>query len=256
MPSHQPLNYLLISQAAAAAFAVARLLHFRLSRRFPLFCVYLLMLAVFSGFFSVTSPGSPLYFAVYMVAEPVTWCAAALAVFEMFALVFHDYPGLRTAGRWAVYTAIATSGFISALVGARLPEGVSRNTRLLYVELVADRSVQFSLAAIIIVLMWFLSRYPLYLDRNTYVASGFFSAIFLSQAVVKMIDALSPRLIARNADYPEVGFTALCLLGWGAMMRRWSTSAPSLPHDNKPRETELLQQLESINDILSRSGGR
>jgi len=30
--------------------------------------------------------------------------------------------------------------------------------------------------------MLFLSRYPLHLDRNTYVASGFFSAMFLAMA--------------------------------------------------------------------------
>ena len=112
------------------------------------------------------------------------------------------------------------------------------------------------LAVVILILMLFLSRYPLHLGRNTMVASGFFSAMFLAQAVVRLIDSVSPHLFAGYADYSEVGFTSLCFLGWGFMLQAADAPAPTRVPVNKPREAELLQQLESLNQILSRSARR
>jgi hypothetical protein len=243
-------------QAVAAAFAIVRLLQSGLLRRFPFLCIYLAVIAVMSGVLSVVDEQSKLYFKTYMLAEPASCVAAALAVYEMFALIFRDYRGLRTAGRWTLYVALAASFgvfvFIARFAGGELPQGTV-NSQILFYELILDRSVNFALTAIIVMLMWFLSRYPLNLERNTYVASGFFSAMFLSEAAVKLIDSVSPHLFARYADYPELGFAAVCFVGWGAMIRPANATVPARAHVNLPREAELLQQLTSLNDILSRS---
>ena len=251
MPFRRP-DFLLISQATAAAFTVARLLQFRLARRFPFLCSYLLFIAVASAFLSVVAELSRLYFWTFMIVEPLSWCVAALAVFEMFALVFANYPGLRTAGRWALYAALGASAFISVSIALTFPRGGSPSSRWLFFELGFDRSVHFSLTVVIAILMWFLSRYPLHLDRNTYIASTVFSAMFLAQAAVKLIDSVSPHLFARYADYPEVAFEALCFLGWGIFLQAANAPAPVRAPVNKPREAELLRQLDSLNGILSR----
>ncbi len=256
MPFRQYPDYLLISEAAAAAFAVARLLHFGLWRRFPALISYLLCASLRAAILGVISEKSKAYLWVYLIASPVICCLAALAVREMFALVFRDYPGLRTAGRWALNIALGLSVIVSLVILKAPSPRESANSRRLFYELVFERSITFSLAVIIIILMIFLSRYPLQLDRNTYVASGFFSAMFLAQAAVRLIDSTTLRLIARYADYPEVGFTALCFLGCGMMLRSASVQTPKRVAANKPRETELLQQLESLNNILSRSARR
>jgi hypothetical protein len=256
VPFRQHPDFLLISEAAAAAFAGARLLHFRLGRRFPALISYLLIASLRAAILSLVTEKSKTYLWVYLIASPVICCVAALAVREMFALIFRDYPGLRTAGRWALNAALGLSVIVSLLIlRAPLPNE-SANSRRLFYELVFERSITFSLATIIIILMIFLSRYPLRLDRNTYVASGFFSAMFLAQAAVRLIDSTTLRLLARYADYPEVGFTAFCFLGCGMMLRAASAPAPMRVAANKPRETELLQQLESLNSILSRSARR
>lgn len=253
MPFRPSPDYLLLSEAAAAAFAAARLLHLRLWRRFPFLYSYLVVESLYEAVLSVLADGSKAYFWVYLVASPVIGCVAALAVREMFALIFRDYPGLRTAGRWALYGALTLPVGISlALVRAPWP-GESPNTRRLFYELTFERSVHFTLAVIVVILMIFLSRYPLRLDRNTYVASGFFSALFLAQSSVKLIDSLSPHLFAHYVDYPQVAFTSLCFLGWGVMLRAASAPVSARPPANKPRETQLLQQLESLNNILARS---
>jgi hypothetical protein len=253
----QSLDYRLISQAAAAAFAAARLLHFRLRTRFPFLFSYLVIQAIASAFFSATATNTRLYFWGYIALESIVWFVAAFAVREMFTLIFKDYPGLRTAGRWALYGALVLSIIGSLIIGAVFAPGRSHAASRLFYQMVLDRSINLSLTAIILILMLFLSRYPLNLDRNTYVASGFFSAMFLVEATIKLADSLSPHLNLAYLDYAGVGFTALCLMGWGIMLQAPNNEpAPVRPQANKQRETELLQQLETMNRILSRSVGQ
>ena len=252
----QPLNLLLISQAAAAAFAAARLLHFGMHRRFLFLCSYLLIVAFSCTVFSVLSHKSKAYFWLYLIANPAIWCAAVLSILEMFTLIFRDYPGLRTAGRWSLNVALALSLSVSFL-SLRMPwPNESSNTQWLFYELSLDRSIHFGLAVVTVILLTFLSRYPLHLDRNTYVSSGFFSAMFLVQSLGRLVDSRSQDLFVHYADYSEVAFSALCFVGWGIMLRPVNAAAPERPVPNKPKETELLQQLETLNNILSRAGRR
>lgn len=256
MSFSQSPDYRLISQAAAAAFAAARLLHFRLSSRYPILFSYLIVSTIVYSVFSVLSVKSHAYYWTYIVEQPVSWCVAALAVREMFALIFRDYPGLKTAGRWSFYGALAVSIAISIVFAKSFhPTSVPTSPQLIYM-LQLDRSIGFTLTVTIALLMLSLSRYPLHLDRNTYVASGFFSAIFLADGAVKLIDSISKNLYFRYADYAEVAFAAVCFAGWGLMLRYADKRAPARAVANKPREAELLQQLESLNQILSRSSRR
>jgi hypothetical protein len=246
-------DFLLISQAAAAAFAGARLLHFHLRRRFPFLLSYLLVIALVDLVLSILPLKSKAYYYSFIAASPLAWCAAAMAVFEMFVLIFRDYPGLRTAGRWALNVALALSLIVSFSINNSAFPGESARTHWLFDELILDRSIHFSLAVVIIILMVFLSRYPLHLERNTYVATGFFSAMFLAEAAVRLVDTLTPHLFAHKADDPELGFVTLCFLGCGIALRSAQVPVPARIPVNRPKEAELLQQLESLNDILSRS---
>ena len=222
-------------------------------REFPAFLFYLLSVAIRATLLSPLDRASGTYVRVYLIGGPLVCFAAAFSVYEMFQLIFRNYPGLRTAGRWALYTALFIALTITALI-LRKPWPGTAIDRLVFYELVLERSITFGLAVIVIILMIFLSRYPLHLGRNTYVASGFFSAMFLAQAVVRLIDTLAPNLHAGTAaDYPEVAFTALCLLGWGIMLRPQEAREPLRPPVDERREAELLHQLEALNTILSRS---
>jgi hypothetical protein len=251
LPFRQSPDYLLISQAAAAAFAAARLLHFRLQRRYPYLFTFLLVNSILSIILSLFDVGSVAYYWAFIFSDPAVLLSAVFAVWEMFALVFRDYPGLRTAGRWALYAALGVAA-VAGTAGTFMSGGESRHLTRIALVFAIDRTVSGSLAVIITILMLFLSRYPLRLERNTYVASGFFSAIFLAQVAVRLLDSRSQTMFVRYADYAEVGFTALCFLGWGIMLQRAEAPRERTPV-HKPREAELLQQLETLNGILSRS---
>lgn len=254
MLSNQTSDILLILQAAAAAFAVARLLQFRLTSRYIYLFSYLAATAIFDVGLSTLSRQSAAYYWTYVAAAPTVWLTASLAVYQMFALIFRDFPGLRTAGRWALNGALALAIIVATVIlRAPLPHQSAR-TIALYYELVFDRSVHFGLAAIIIALILFLSRYPLHLDRNTYVASGFFSAVFLAESVTRLVDTLSPSLFTNAVDTPEIAFVALAFAGWGVMLQSHSTAhVPVRAPANPGREAELLRQLDALNGVLTRS---
>ncbi len=247
-------DFLLISQAAAAAFAAARLLQLRLTSRFICLFSYLAATIFFDLSLSIVSPYSQAYFWIYVVAGPTIWVTASLAVFQMFSLIFRDFPGLRTVGRWALNGALAISILVSAaILRAPWPRETAR-TKALYYELIFDRSLHFGLAAIIVALIWFLSRYPLHLTRNTYVASGFFSAVFLAESAARLIDTLNPALYVNDIDRLEIVLVAVAFAVWGMMLQSPATApAPARAPANPDREAELLRQLDAMNAVLTRS---
>ncbi|MGD1070755.1 MAG: hypothetical protein ABSB15_11495 [Bryobacteraceae bacterium] len=242
-------------QAAAASIVAARLLVLGLAKRQPALLTFLLSTALI--FFSLASlpPASAVYFWIYIVSLAVSWAVSLYVVREMFALALDGYPGIRTAGRWAMYGATGISVAASLAVTTAFWNGGARGrSRLLFYLEVVDRSVVFTLAAIVVAILLFLSRYPLHLHRNTYVSTAFFSAVFLSEAVEMMVDSLSPRLFSGWVDRTQILFAAACFVGWAAMLRPEASDAPARVSFENPADRELLQQLESFNTLLARVG--
>jgi hypothetical protein len=169
-------------QAAGAAAAVARLIYFNLSPRFPALLGYLIFLAVIDLVFGLQKQTSGPYFWSYLILEPLKCVFSVLAVREILSLAFDDYPGIRTVGRWVMYAGVALALGISLLLTGFFwaSAAVGRaHSRLFYFE-VSQRSIVFSLAVVIVVILFFLSKYPLHLNKNTLVSSAFFSAVLLS----------------------------------------------------------------------------
>ena len=230
-------------QAVAPAFAVVRLIRLGLRRQFPWLFAYLLFSAAYLALVALLFDHKAAYMVMYSIVQPLNVCVAALAVAEMIGLIFRDYPGLKT----------TVSVCASVVVAAMFPAPEKYGSFFVYYELILERSAVFSLAAIIAVLMVFLSRYPLRLGRNTLVASWFFSALFLAQAAAKLIDSISPHLSSRSVDFTEVGFSSICYVGWGLLLRTADAPEPKRQPIDKLREARLLQQLELMNGVLSRT---
>jgi hypothetical protein len=249
----QVQRVLLVMQAVAPAFAVVRLIRLGLRRQFPWLFAYLLFSAAYLALVALLFDHKAAYMVMYSIVQPLNVCVAALAVAEMIGLIFRDYPGLKTTGKWAINGALAVSVCASVVVAAMFPAPEKYGSFFVYYELILERSAVFSLAAIIAVLMVFLSRYPLRLGRNTLVASWFFSALFLAQAAAKLIDSISPHLSSRSVDFTEVGFSSICYVGWGLLLRTADAPGPKRQPIDKLREARLLQQLELMNGVLSRT---
>jgi hypothetical protein len=249
-----------LSVAATAAAAVTRLTYLNLARRFPALVAYLVFLAVESVAYGLLSPTSAAYFWGYIVLQPLEYVFSILAVRELFALVFDDYPGIRSVGRWVTYAGVGLALSISLLLTGLFWNGGTRGRSIHFIHLfyfeVSQRSTVFTLAFLIVTILLFLSKYPLRLSRNTLVSSVFFSVLFLSEAAGLLADTLAPKLYNVYADSAELAFVSICLVGWAALLKPEPAVAPARVKFSTPQEDHLLQQLNSLNQLMARAARR
>jgi len=249
-------------EAVAAATAVVRLWHLKLISRFPALFAWLTAYAALAFALSLPSQRSALYFWIYVCGLPVIKVFAVFAVRELLALVFRDYPGIRSVGRWGTYVAVTAAMALS--LGASMFFVRDRHhgsIHLYYIE-VLQRSVVFALALVIVFVLFALSRYPLHLSRNSIVSSVFFSSIFLSDTLRLLIDSLAIRLYNRTADLSEAAVIFLCLGTWAVLLRPEASGEPVLAGNRQepalagfanPAEAQLLSELDALNRLLTRA---
>jgi len=251
-----PITVAELLQGVAALAAAVRLLSLGLARRQTALLSFVVFNCVTLLLFVSLRSSSPLYFWVFIAYTVLNWAAGFWAVREMFGLSMGAYPGIRTAARWALCATMALAGLLSAAVTVS-SWGSGRNGRsnLFYIE-VADRSFLFSLAVIVAGLIFFLSRYPLHLLRNTYVSCGFFSAILLCQAAADLFDSVSAHLYSYESDLAISLVCGVLYVGWTALLRREEAPANGRITFEKPDERELLGELEAMNRLLGRVGRR
>jgi hypothetical protein len=80
--------------------------------------------------------------------------------------------------------------------------------------------------------------------------------LFLSEAFQLLVDGLSPKLHNDYIDYPEAIFVLVCLIGWAAMLRPEPAITPARITFTTPREDHLLQQLNALNQMMTRAARR
>ncbi len=251
-----PLSLAEFLQASASAAAAGRLIQLRFGRRQRAILCYLIFLAVFLMALALINPASRVYFSVFLAGTVLSWIFEVFAVREMFALTFDRYRGIRTAGRWVLYVATGLAIAASVLITRAFGHPPGHGSIWLYYVQIVDRSLVLTLAVVISAIVLFLSRYPLNLSPNTYVSTGFFSAVFLSEAVTMVIDNLSTFLYVNWVDVTQVAFAAVCLIGWAVMLRPEGVNSGGARQIvfESPAENDLLKELESLNTLLGGAG--
>jgi len=245
-------------QAVAALTAVSRLICLNLSKRFPSLLAYLVFLAAINFGFGLLSVTSAAYFWSYIVVEPLKCTFSILAVRELFALTFHDYPGIRSLSRWVMYAGVALALGISLFLTSFFWSGAASgraHSHIFYLD-ATQRSIISTLAVVIVANLVFLSRYPLHLSRSTLVSSTFFSVVFLSEALRILVDSLAPHLFNLYADWAESVFVSVSLLGWAALLKREPERAALQARYSRSQEDHLLLQLNSLNQLMTRAARR
>jgi hypothetical protein len=245
-------------QSVAAASAATRLISLNLAKRFPALLAYLVFQSAINLGFGLLNRASKAYFWSYIILEPLECVFSVIAVRELLALTFHDYPGIRTMGRWVMYAGAMLALGISLFLTGFFWNGraMVRADALLYYVEVSERSIVFSLAFVILTILIFLSKYPLHLSRNTIVSGAFFSVLFLSEASQLLIDSLAPQLYNLYVDWVGTVFISLCLFGWAAMLGPAVGRAAAQIRFSSPHEDHLLRQLNSLNQLMTRSARR
>lgn len=243
-------------QSAAASFALARLIYLRLARTFPAILAYVIFTASLNFAYAVMERSTKPYFWTYVVIGPFEGVFSILVVRELITLMFGDYPGIRTVGRWAMYVGIAGSG-VATLVLTKYfwSAGATRRRWGIFYIQVEQRSVIFTLAVIIAAILFVLSKFPLRLDRSTFVSCISFSILFLSEAARLFIDATVRAVHNDLVDWSESVVIALCLGSWAFLVRPETAQAPRAVLTT-PHEGRLLQQLDALNQMLTRAARR
>jgi hypothetical protein len=156
-----------------------------------------------------------------------------------------------------MYSGIFLSVAASLAITRIFWRGGARNhdSFFFYLQIV-QRSVVFSLAVVIATILFVLSRYPLRLDRNTYLSSVFFSLWLLSDAARRLIDGLAPHLYNDYVDWTADVVIAGLLGFWAVLLQPERETHFSRVALSTPGETRLLEQLESLNEFLDSAGRR
>ncbi len=119
-----------------------------------------------------------------------------------------------------------------------------------------ERGIASSLVIFIIILLYFLSRYPIKLPSNNIVHAMLYSIWFLGDAAVLLISSYVPQswgysLVNGSLEVLEIS----SYLGWALLLSKTGeVHEIRVRHDISPeRELLLIRELDAMNGVLVRA---
>src|ERR1035437_1932597 len=141
-----------------------------LFRRYPIFFAFFIFRILNSIWPMFLEVSSDLYQKVWVLSTPIALGFYVLMVVELYKLVLEKYKGLYTLGRWAMYVSLAVSVGISAIsLLPRIKPSMPQRSKVMFYMLATERGVHTGLAIFIILILCFLSFFPVKLSRNSRV---------------------------------------------------------------------------------------
>ena len=215
MPNADLTRVFLVISLVGTALLIGRLLITGLWKHYPLFFCYFVF-RIPNTLWPLFLPNkTKLYEHVWMLTEPLAWIFHILVVFELCRLVLEGHRGILTLGRWAMYGAVVIAIGISILsLLPHLKPQMSVETRLLRYEFATARGVDFALAIFLLLLMFFLSRFPLRLSRNVLVHATLYTLFFFGEAFTMFLRELFGSPANHTLDVFLMAFSAACIFAW------------------------------------------
>jgi hypothetical protein len=253
MPNANLEFYLQAFSVLAAALLVLKLLKTQLWRKY----------SVFFWFCAATVPDSlwPLlltdtstarYQHVWMLTQPVFWLFHVLLVAELYRLILAGHRGIYSLGRWAMYGATAVAIGISIL--SLLPHFTPRTaqqSRYLGLEFAVNRGIDFALAIFLILILLFLTQFPIKLSRNVVVHAAVYTLYFIINALSVFLRTLFGVRANNSTSLLVVAGSCVCLTVWLTLLSPHGEEVQANLHTISPqRERNALRQLQSLNDTL------
>jgi hypothetical protein len=237
---------------------VLKLYRTGLYRRYPVFFAFFLFRIPNSIWPLFLEVSSPLYQKVWVLTELIEFGFYVLMVLELYKLVLEKYKGLYSLGRWALYLSLAISVSISAIsLLPRIKPSLPQPSRIMFYVLATERGIQTGLAIFIILILCFLSFFPVKLSRNVRMHALVFSIFFLSNTFVVLMRSLFGLRLADVVNTVLLAVTAASVVAWLTLLR---TAGEDLPHApalyGQEHESRLLAHLDSLNAALLRVSSR
>jgi len=229
-----------------------------LYRRYPVFFAFFLFRIPNSIWPLFLEVSSPLYQKVWVLTELIEFGFYVLMVLELYKLVLEKYKGLYSLGRWALYLSLAISVSISAIsLLPRIKPSLPQPSRIMFYVLATERGIQTGLAIFIILILCFLSFFPVKLSRNVRMHALVFSIFFLSNTFVVLMRSLFGLRLADVVNTVLLAVTAASVVAWLTLLRAaGEDSRPAPVLYGQEHESRLLAHLDSLNAALLRVSSR
>lgn len=250
--------YVAVLQIAAYLFLVLRLFRSGLYRTYKMFTLYVLYELARLSAVGFLDPTTKLYANFYFFSQPITWLFLLLVILELYELSLKNHAGIATWGRRVLASALFLSAIASvATVAVDIQQHASVHHRLaLYATI--ERVILLSLLLFLFALTWFLSHFPVPVNRNTIVHLRVFAIYFLMRGAVMLtvlVLGVEHRGIINLVQ--QISVTA-CLCAWAFLLTPAGETVVRASSYRADAETEerLLSQLNAINQTLLGSAKR
>jgi hypothetical protein len=252
MPGNALVLFFQAVSLLGSALTAIKLFRSGLYRRYRVFFWYFLF-RVPNGIWPLVFPiKSALYFWLYVITDPLNWIFYILVVRELVGLVLEKYKGLYTLGRWAMYFSLAVSVTLSILsLLPRFTPTTPQRSKGIPLLLATDRGVTFSLAIFLVLMVFFVSRYPVSLGRNVVVHTVLYTTFFLSNTLSGLLKSVFGLRQYALADTALMGVAAACVFAWFFLLSPQGEEVQvNLPSYGPESEKRILLHLDALNRTL------
>ena len=120
--------------------------------------------------------------------------------------------------------------------------------------LATERGVDFSLGIFILLILFFLTRYPVPLTRNVVVHSVVFSLFFLSNTLGLLLRSVFGLHVSPEINLFLMGISSACVVAWLVLLNAKGEKVQVTTRQfGRGDEERILLQLDALNDTLLRA---
>ncbi len=254
------VHFLQILIVAGCALTSAKLWHNGLFRRYKVLFGFLVFRFLHGSialvwFTDIRSAG---YQKFWVLTQPIFWIFYILLVLELYSLVLEKHKGLSTLGRWVLYAGFSLSILISSLaLLPRIQMGTRQRSVILGYYYAVERGLDFSLLIFLVLILVWLTRYPVPLSRNLVLHSVVYTTLFLTNTLGLFTRVFFGLELSRSVSTALLGVLACCVFAWlFVMSEKGEEVRLSIPQFGPEDEKRILNQLETLNSTLLRVARR
>jgi hypothetical protein len=233
---------------------VGRLVLAGLFRVYPVFFALVCVSALQQAAAVYFGNSSLLYFYSFVVLRPICILLSVLVVWELFNVIFRNYAGLRSLSQWVMgaAAAIALLGFVISITG----NGSMFRSGYMRALIRLERGIALGLVIFIIAMLYFISRYPMKLPRNSVAHSILYSVWFLGDAAILLASSFLKSNHLQVLNNGSAAFESACYIGWTILLTKEGEYQETRMRRDIPPETEksLIGELDAMNAMLLRAG--
>ncbi len=247
---------------------IFRLFTLRLHHVYRVFCAFLIFEA-FSASFIIVERFSTLdrhvdYRALWLLLRLIYWILSVSMVYALLQALLQSLPGILRLSRRVLNVALALAGVV-ALLSAEpeyIASGVSKTAvgidHLVGIALILERLLSTVAVLTLLLMLIFVLWFPVRMPRNLAVFSIGFCVYFTSKTMFLLLHSFWSHNALPVVNIGVTFILSICLVYWIVFLNRAGEIAPVVMGHSwqADRQSELMRDLEHINEALTHTNGR